>query len=222
MIPKLTDILLENWNLLSENDRESALLAKYVDNDLMDRSAFDRIWKADPTSNNAYTQWLLNQFIKNVGKKPKDRLGSERQEYIRKNRIFFEDLDTVSESLNVFHRLKNRYPKRDINQYSTSDLVADTIEVQDKADAKDKEKLQRSPGDMRFSGDANKYPELQIGKVKGFTVWKIPQVAIGSEQFEKMANVAADLGQDTSWCTRTGCSGYFRNYSGKDPLFIFI
>ena len=64
----------------------------------------------------------------------------------------------------------------------------------------------------------DKYGELKIGEVNGFTVYKIPK---GTS--DEMYGVACDLGSGTSWCTATGnTKTWFDRYAKDGPLYIFI
>jgi len=219
---KLLDLILENqilFNLLSEDGRLGVLKTKFVDSGLIKQNLFDEIVDADPTRNKTYTQWLLNQYVKQVIKPFKDgsSQGVRRSpEQSRAERVFIEDLEGTKDSLIIFDAHKKKFPKADINQYSISEFNADALDVEQKLSDREKSIAQ---GQHKFSADEEKYPELQIGKVDGFTVWKFPQ---GRDDLE---SAAVDLSgftktpKDTNWCT-----GFrsFKGYNRKDPLYIFI
>ena len=212
---KLVDLFVQNsdlFQLLSENARVDFLRNKYVEGEdrIIIADVFNRLVDADPTSNKKYLTWIINQYIKNVAKViGRDKLKKLDNQYWRAVNTFTEDLPTLESSLSLFDRYKNKYPKKDINQYSIPELNAATVEVEDKLT--DDEKA--APGEHRFSADESKFPEYKIGKVEGFTVWKMPQKDNAAE------GAACELGQNTSWCTRNGA---FKTYNRRDPLYIFI
>lgn len=217
---KLIDLILENevfFNLLSEQARLDVLKSKFVDSKIMNQKTFDKIAGTDPTPNNTYTQWLLNQYVKTVVKPYTGQQGrGASPERRRAESVFMEDLPNTKDSLRIFNVHKRKFPKKDINQYSVPEFNADALDVEQKLSDSEKSVAQ---GEHKFSADEKKYPELQIGKVDGFTVWKLPQGRADLEQ------VAIDLSgynkepKDTNWCTGYGS---FRGYNNKDPLYIFI
>lgn len=214
---KLVDFILRTesvFNLLSEEGKIDFLKTQFVDSGTMRKEIFDEIVGADPSKNNKYSTWLLNQYAKAVIKPFKkvqpDRPGRMGPEQLRAHKVFFEDLPGVGESLVIFDRHKNKFPKKDINQYTISELVQDALDVEDKLTDIEKS---IAAGEHRYSADEKKYPEYKIGRVAGYTVWKIPQNRADLEP------VACVLGQDTKWCTK---DGHFLGYSKQDPLYIFI
>lgn len=207
---KLLDLILENevyFNLLSEQGRLDVLKSKFVDSKIMNQGVFDRIVEADPTPNKTYTQWLLNQYVKEVVK-PYEKKDKYTSDHLRASRIFMEDLDGIREALSVFDRFKRKFAEKDINKYTVSSFKKAALDIADTLSDDEKQ-----GGEHKFSADEKKFPEYKIGEVSGFTVWKLPQ---GNDDAEE---AACELGKDTSWCTR---SGAFKTYNRKDPLYIFI
>ena len=208
---KLIDLILENqafFNLLSEEGRESVLKTKFVDSEIMDESTFERILDADPTRNKTYSQWLLNQYVKQVVKPFANRRGFN-SEQARARNIFMEDLASIGEALLTFDRYKRKFSEKDINKYTIPELEKAALAVSDTLSDTEKS----APGEHRFSADEKRFPQYKIGTVNGYTVWKLPQRDDTAEQ------AACELGQNTSWCTRNGS---FTGYNRRDPLYIFI
>ena len=193
---KLIDLILENqafFNLLSEEGRESVLKTKFVDSEIMDESTFERILDADPTRNKTYSQWLLNQYVKQVVKPFANRRGFN-SEQARARNIFMEDLASIGEALLTFDRYKRKFSEKDINKYTIPELEKAALAVSDTLSDTEKS----APGEHRFSADEKRFPQYKIGTVNGYTVWKLPQRDDAAEQ------AACELGQNTSWCTRNG------------------
>jgi len=214
---KLLDLILENqslFNLLSENGRIEVLRSKFVDSKLIDEKTFEKIVNVDPTRNKTYVQWLLNQYVKEVVKPNKDQ--KNRSQLAGASRRFLEDMTAVTDFLTIFNVHKAKFPKKDINQYTVSEFIADGLAVDQKLSDSEKS---IAKGEHKYSADEKKYPELQIGKVAGYTVWKFPQGR------PDLNDAAVDLSgynetpRHTNWCTGYGA---FKDYSSRDPLYIFI
>lgn len=213
----LLDLILENqvlFNLLSEEGRVDVLKSKFVDSKIMEERTFNQILEADPTANKSYSQWILNQYVKEVvkpfSKSEKDTDSRPSQEAHRARRVFMEDLEGLREALLLFDKYKKKFPEKDINKYSITQLMKDSLDVSDSLSDAEKSVVS---GQHRFAADESKFPEYKIGEVSGFTVWKLP------EGNDKAETAACELGKDTSWCTRQGS---FKTYSKKDPLYVFI
>ena len=128
--------------------------------------------------------------------------------------ILPEDIYKWEDYFEIFKRRKREFPVKDINQIKTEDQIDDfvnkAIEIID-LEAGDASKKKGVSQD-------DKYGELKIGEVNGFTVYKIPK---GTS--DEMYGVACDLGSGTSWCTATGnTKTWFDRYAKDGPLYIFI
>jgi len=128
--------------------------------------------------------------------------------------ILPEDIYKWEDYFKTFKRRKNDFPVKDINQIKTEDQIDDfvnkAIEIQD-LESSDASKVKGVSKD-------DKYADLKIGEVAGYTAYKIPQ---GTS--DEMYGVACDLGSGTSWCTATGnTKQWFDRYAKDGPLYIFI
>ena len=180
-----------------EENRIEVLKQKFVDPEKVTQREFDRIVDADPTPNKAYTQWILTKFVKDI--KSKDDQAALK--------LFFEDLYKIKDGLELFNRLKRRFTKQDINQYSLEEFAKEAFELSQTLNTQELEKGKEK---------TEKYSELKLGNVDGFTVYKLPQ---GRQDLKP---VACELGSGTNWCTADSRSNYYNTYNRKDPLFIFI
>jgi len=190
--------LVEILKTVLAEDRRDSLMSLYVATKKVEQREFDRIYNADPSRQKKYVQWMLNKFIKEIKSKKENR-----QAY----KLFFEDLYKITQGLDLFDRVKRKYLKQDINQYGLDEFKEESFRLSQTLGAEEKEK---------GKAKAEKYQELKLGTVEGFTVYKIPQ---GKEELKP---VACDLGSGTNWCTSHNLSNYYNTYNKKDPLFIFI
>jgi hypothetical protein len=195
------DSLFEGLDALVEQvlleDRTEALKQKFVETKKVSEREFEKIMEADPTNAKKYVQWMLNKFVKDI-KGPNDRAAYK---------LFFEDLYKITDGLELFDRIKKKFSKQDINQYGLKEFADESFEIKQKLGAEELEK---------GKAKTEKYSELKIGTVAGFTVYKLPQ---GREDLKP---VACDLGSGTNWCTAHNQSNYYNTYNRKDPLFVFI
>lgn len=191
----------DNFNTILESllteDRLEVLRDKFVATNKVTDREFSKIVEADPTQAKKYVQWLLNKFIKEV------KSTDDKAAY----KLFFEDLYKVKDGLELFDRIKKRFSKQDINQYGIKEFSEEAFKLKQKLGAEELEK---------GKAKTEKYSELKLGTVEGFTVYKLPQ---GREDLKP---VACDLGSGTNWCTAHNQSNYYNTYNRKDPLFVFI
>ena len=209
------------YRLLLE-DKEGQLKNLFLKNNKLSEKEFTELYKADPTQAKKYAQWLMTKFYKDykepalikkgtstdksLADKPEvERLTPEGRQRIR---TFFEDLRKVTDGLELFNRISAKFPKKDIQQYSVEDFIQDALEVKEKTTSFELEKGKEK---------TEKYPELIIGNVDGFTVYKIPQ------NRPDLHPVNCDLGSGSGWCTaHSGALSTFNRYNKQDALFNFI
>lgn len=197
---KLTNILFE---LLTES-KEAQLRKNFVKTEKLTEEEFDKIIQADPTPIKKYSEWLMNKFYKDFKKPHLDSEGRLRSTGKREINRFFEDLPATTENLELFSRIGAKFPKNNIQDYTFDEFQSASAEV--------KEKL----GDVELSKGkeaVSKYPELVIGNVEGYTVYKLPQARPDLEP------VACDLAKGMGLCTT---SGSYKSYNERDAIFIFV
>lgn len=185
----LEDLILE--------DKLPAIQAKFVGDGpkKFSQELFDKLVSLDPTTNHNYSEWILNKYNKIQDKSEFDKYG-----------------DKIFKSLELFNRIKNKFPFKDINQYQTIlDLVTAAEQVQNELDATELEK---------GKSKKDKYSEYKIIENNDWTVYEIPQ---GRDDLEKMS---CELGSGTSWCTAydadDGETNALGEYIQNGPIYIFI
>ncbi len=211
------------YSLLSEN-REAQAKKQFVSTGKLDEDEFKKIYDADPSPAKKYVLWLMDKYYKEIkepylpkkGDAGPKELDPEKKgrvmlppEAREKKRLFFEDLPAVTEALDLFIRVGHKFPHTDIQSYKTIEDFRITA-------AELREKL--SPEELESGkAAATKYPELIIGKVDGYTVYKFPQ------KRPDLKNIAIDLGSGYGWCTaRTDDSNQYERYNNNDAIYIFI
>jgi hypothetical protein len=196
---KLSRLLYE---LLVES-KEAQLRKNFVKTGKLTDQEFDKIIEADPTNIKKYSEWLMNKFYKDFKKPNLDDKGNIKPGSRREVMRFFEDLPATTNNLELFNRIGAKFPKKNIQDYGFDEFQHVSAEV--------KEKL----GDTELSKgkeSGSKYPELEIGNVEGYTVYKLPQNRPDLEP------VACDLGKEMGWCT---ADGHYNRYNRNDAIFIF-
>jgi hypothetical protein len=214
---KLVKILYE---VLLE-DREGQLKNLFLKNNKLSEQEFKKLFDADPTQSKKFASWLMTRFYKDfkepalikttksselVPNKPEiEKLTPEGRQKIK---VFFEDLYKVTEGLERFNRISAKYPKPSIENYSIKEFLDADYDVEQKLSTFEKEK---------GKDKTEKYPELIIGSVDGFTVYKIPQ------NRPDLHPVNCDLGSNAKWCTaHSGALGTFNTYNKNDAIFNFV
>ena len=168
------------------------LKTQFVDTGKITDSEFTEIIDS-AGGRSAYATWLTKQVVsKNI--KP-------------------EDLYKYNTYFKIFDRRKREYPFQDINQYKTTDDIAQFISKSvDIANAE-----QKDPSQQKGVARSDKYKEFYIGSVDGFNVYELPKGR------EDLYGVSCELGSGTEWCTATGKTReHFDRYMKLGPLFIFI
>lgn len=131
-------------------------------------------------------------------------------------KIMAEDIYKYKEYFQIFSRHKNKYPKKDINQYKSSQDIDDFI----KTTTSIKKEVEADPSKDKGVTKTEKFARLKIGEVDGFSVYEIPK---GAHKSKEMYNASCELGSGTEWCTATGNTNrYYSSYTQKGPLYIFI
>lgn len=90
--------------------------------DLEPKEVVDTLLQADPSRNQQYIQWIVNQYLS----------GSFR----------LEDVSRIKNELTTFEKVKNRLPNKDLNSYTLSSLY-DALESVD-TEGGDKSKRQQA------------------------------------------------------------------------------
>ena len=145
----------------------------------------------------AYATWMCKRYVEgNLGNE-----GYTDEEWI--------------EAFKTFEKFKNKFDKKDINQYKTQeDVNAFLTKV---AEIQEEEKLKKINVD-----------KFKIGAVeadgKGYLVYKLPKgeeqnypvsIALGRTDHEALGS--------SGWCTASGKTDiYWRNHINKDDIYIFI
>jgi len=98
------------------------------------KAAIEKLVEADPTSNNKYLQWIVNQYIK------------------RSFRI--EDLNRVHNALSEFEKKKRSLEIKDINQYKSLADLEDAVEDIDQSVSKrqQKQEIKKEGADVVAEG----------------------------------------------------------------------
>ena len=168
------------------------LKTQFVDTGKITDSEFTEI--VDATGGkSAYATWLIKQVATKIIKP--------------------EDLYKYNAYFKIFDRRKREYPFQDINQYKTTQdiaqFIAKSIEITD---------LERiDPSQQKGVAKTDRYAEFKIGEVEGFTVYKLPKGRMD------LYNTSCQLGKGTEWCTATEKTAeHYAKYIKKGPLFIFI
>lgn len=171
--------------------------AKYVgdgDNQLSEKD-YEEVIKAT-ASKTVFVVWLVKRVFE--------------------GKIKAEDIYKYKEYFQIFNRHKNKYPKKDINQYKSAQDVDEFI----KTTTSIKKEVEADPSKDKGVTKAEKYAKFKIGEVDGFSVYEIPK---GGHKSKELYNASCELGSGTEWCTATGKTHrYFSAYTQQGPLFIFI
>jgi hypothetical protein len=168
------------------------LKTQFVDTGKISDSEFTEIVDASG-GKSAYATWLTKQVATKIIKP--------------------EDLYKYNSYFKIFDRRKREYPFQDINQYKTSDDIAQFISKSVEIGNKEK----ADPSQQKGVAKTDRYAEFKIGEVEGFTVYELPKGR------KDLYGASCELGSGTEWCTATGkTEKYFKQYISKGPLFIFI
>jgi hypothetical protein len=168
------------------------LKTQFVDTGKITDSEFTEIIDASG-GKSAYATWLTKHVVTKIIKP--------------------EDLYKYNAYFKIFDRRKREYIFQDINQYKTSDdiaqFIAKSVEIanNEKAD----------PSQQRGIAKSDKYSEFYVGSVDGFHVYELPKGR------KDLYGASCEIGSGTEWCTATGNTRqYFDRYISEGPLFIFI
>ena len=123
------------------------------------------------------------------------------------------DYTNLKDALEQFAKDFKKYPKQDINQYaSVEEFLNDTHDVGNR-ELTDKEKKKMLKKQAHSAADEDKRLLIEDGD---WQVWT-PLTYAGS------ISLARTGGNKASWCTAyEGNDHYWRSYSSKGPLYIFI
>ena len=204
-------------------DREGQLKNLFLKNNKLSEQEFETLYEADPTQSKKYAPWLMTKFYKdykepalvkntksdgpvpNEPDKPnKSKVEKLTPEGRQKIKTLFEDLPKATEYLELFNRIGAKFPKRDIQQYSIEEFIEDGFKVKEELTTFELEK-----------GKTDRYPELIIGTVDGFTVYKLPQ------NRPDLFPVNGDLAGGANWCT-TFRQSTFDHYNRRDAIYVFL
>lgn len=124
-----------------------------------------------------------------------------------------EDYTNLKDALELFSKEYKKYPKSDLNQYkSVEEFLNDTHDVGNR-ELTDKEKAKMLKKQAHRADDQDKEFLIADGN---WEVWR-PLTYAGS------ISLAREGGHKAQWCTAyEGNDHYWRSYSSKGPLYIFL
>lgn len=195
---------------LIQEAKKDLMKTQYVDTGKLTQVELDRLLGDDEISDK-FAIWLCNRYYNTV-KKPYLTKGDDGKEMVSKEgatkiKTFFEDMGVLRRDLANFVRYRNKFEHPDIMKYSDFDsFKKDAFKVMNNLTLADTEKGKQKK---------EKYSELKIGEVEGFTVYKLPQ------KRPDLKDVAIDLGKQTNWCTAGSTENYFTRYNNTDNIYIF-
>ena len=153
----------------------------------------------DPTSDyengkgGKYCPWIFRQY--------------------KKGNIKESDFTNLSDALMMFAKDYKKFPKADLNQYQTFDEFLQDSHAVGNRELTDKEKKKMLKKQAHHANSEDKEFIVEDGE---WEVWK-PLTYAGS------ISLARTGGQKASWCTAyEGNDNYWRSYTAKGPLYIFI
>lgn len=160
---------------------------------------FEELVRLDPTADfdtnkgGKYCPWIFRQYNK------KDLKQS--------------DFTNIADALMMFSRDYKKFPKPNIMDYQTvGEFIEDSHDVGNR-ELTDKEKKKLLKRHAHNAGDADKEFIVEDGE---WEVWK-PLTYAGS------ISLARTGGNKASWCTAyEGNDNYWRSYTSKGPLYIFL
>ena len=198
---RLTKILLEiiqdQKNTLINEISIQQLETDFVNTGKISKEDFDSILKASK-NDSAFATWLTAKVA-----------GSKKSPAIIKP----EDIYKYEKYLDIFKRRKKEYKIQDINQIKTPQQLQDFI----KTSVELSNQEEQNPSAQKGMSKTEKFKDLKIGDVEGFSVYMIPK------DREDLYPTSCELGSGTEWCTAAGnYEGYFKSYIKDGPLFIFI
>jgi len=175
----------------------------------INEASYDQL-KSQFVDSNKLSLEIYNDIKKNIFK---SAYGTWIIKMILNQIILPEDVYKYKEYFDIFDRNKNKYQKKDINQYKTSndlkEFLSKTLEI--------KELNEKDSSTIKGLNKEDKYSSFKIGSTDGFNVYMLPQNDLNNY------NVSCELGSGTEWCTSTGNTNkYFDDYIKKGPLFIAI
>ena len=195
---------------LIQESKKDLMKKQYVETGKLTQGELDRLLGDDEISDK-FAIWLCNRYY-NVIKKPYLTKNDDGKDMISKEgaakiKTFFEDMGVLRRDLANFVRYKNKFKHKDIMQYPDfKSFEEDAMEVEKGLTLADTEKGKEKK---------EKYSELKIGNVEGFTVYKLPQ------KRPDLKDVAIDLGKQTRWCTAGSSENYFTRYNNTDNIYVF-
>ena len=176
------------------------LESQYGKDEGMTKKKFKTLINLDPTADydtkrrGKYGPWIMKQ----------NRLGN----------ITEDDYDNLKDALDLFSKDYKHYPKSDLNQYKTvEEFLTDSNRVGNRQlSAKELEKLHGKQAHK--SGDADKKFLCEDGD---WELWT-PLTYAGS-----IALARSGGGKQAEWCTAwTRSDSYYRSYTSRGPLYIFL
>jgi hypothetical protein len=135
--------------------------------------------RRDPSGNNKYLMWMVGQFADHLN-----------------------DYESIIDTVNKFHKVKNKLPK-------------------DKRDLYKYEHLHQLKDEMGKVSDVSKRQQKKIIKKEGAdTVFENDKVAV---VIPKTHKASCYYGSNTKWCTASkDDSSHFDNYLGKVTLYYIL
>jgi hypothetical protein len=197
-------------SLMLESKKE-LMKKQYVDTGKLSEKELDHLLGDDPISDK-FAIWLCNRYYKTIKEPYLVKTPTGEQAISREGapiiKRFFEDIEALRTDLSTFSRYKNKFTHNDIMKYPDFKSFQDeAIKVADSLTLADKEKGKEKK---------EKYAELKIGEVDGFTVYVIPQ------NRPDLKDAAIELGSGTRWCTAGSTNNYFTTYNRTDTMFVFV
>jgi len=172
----------------------------------MDESIFEELVRLDPTSKydegkgGKYTPWVIRQY-----KKGNIDLDAEGEDSV---------VNSLVDSLGLFTKDFKHFSKRDINQYKTVQEFLDESRRVGNRELTPKELEKLHGKQAHLAGDNDKQCLVEDGD---WQVWT-PKTYAGSIALARMGG-----GKQAEWCTAwTRSDSYYRSYTARGPLYIFI
>lgn len=178
---------------LTENKRIDTIKEKFkdrvqekLDNDstarVEDANEFiDMLSSYDPTQKKIYVQWMMTHYLK--------------------DNVKYEDLYKFEEDLKKFEEVKRQLEKKDINQYTPTELFQTLSQI-----GGPKKSEKQKAKEIKHEGAEAIY------KGKDAVVLKITD-----------KDAACHYGKGTRWCTAaTGSANYYKDYARHGPLYVIL
>lgn len=217
-IRNVTELVLENVEKLLLEGRVENVKKKYPP---QTHYEIDKLVDVDPSKTNKYLEWAAKMYLPRTIKWFKDNAADGGSHYsytadqvpnrsddeawnnvgynIRRyfNGISSEQLSTLKDNLEHFHKNPSKYEIKDINQFPNTRAFEDAVEIA-------KQKLSRK--EMKETGVDKVYEDENF-------LLLMP----------KTHKASCRYGANTRWCvTMRGYTGYFENYFTQGPIFFLV